>query len=208
VIVFGGTFDPPHRAHIELPRAVRNVAGADALLYIPAAQSPLKRAAPGASADERLEMLRLALADDPRSLVTTIELDRGGAASFTIDTLRSLAAQFGPHVTMRLLIGADQAAEFHRWREPREIINLAEPLVMLRVPAESWDALRGRMAVHWTDAETGQWGRRVVSVPTLDVSATRIREMLSMGAPDADFEGLLPRPVLAYIRHRGLYGAR
>lgn len=208
VIVFGGSFDPPHRAHVELPRAVRSAAGADVILYVPAARSPLKGSAPGATASDRLAMLKLAVQDDPRSLVTSIELDRGsGEPSYTIDTLRQLSQLFGSQVRMRLLIGADQAADFHRWRSPHEIMALAEPLVMLRAPAESWEELRSRLAEHWAGPEIDRWRLRVVSVPTMDISATRIREILGSQSADTALAGLIPTAVLAYIRRRALYGA-
>lgn len=206
ILVFGGTFDPPHRGHSELPRLVRRATGSDALLYVPAARSPLKQASPGATGQQRLEMLQLIIADDPCSLVTSIELERGGTSSYTIDTLEILAAQYGPTVRMRLLIGADQAADFHRWRAPEAIIRLAEPWVMLRAPAESWEVLRERMAPSWSSTEIDRWARRVVPVPTLDVSATQVRGMLARGDPDAAFDDLLAPPVLAYIRRHRLYG--
>ena len=155
VVLFGGSFDPPHRAHAALPDAVR-AALPDAecawLLYIPAARSPHKQRGPVASDDQRLEMLRLAIKDVAHAAVWTDEVDRAtsGTPSFTIDTVRRarawLDASGGTRVTLRLLIGADQAAKFHTWREPRRIIDIAEPLVMLRRPSESADELRAAMA--------------------------------------------------------------
>jgi len=205
VIVFGGSFDPPHRAHVELPRLVREAIGADVVLYVPAKRSPFKGSAPGASGDERMEMLRLAVGDDARSLVSAMELERGEGPSYTVETLRELAREFGPGVRLRLLMGADQAAEFHRWREPAEIMRLAEPVVMLRAPAESWEGLRGRLEPHWTPGEVEQWGRRVVRVPTMDVSATAVRELLASGADNGRLDRWMMPQVLRYVRERGLY---
>lgn len=208
VLVFGGSFDPPHVAHMVLARAARDAVGADVLLYVPAARSPLKQGGPVASGEERLAMLRLAVADDAKSAVSSVEIDRAGPGpSYTVDTLRELSAAFGKSVALRLLIGADQAADFHRWREPDTIVALAEPVVMLRAPSESWEGLAARLKGHWPEAEIARWGRRVVNVPMMDVSATRVRALLASGAKDCELGGAVPASVLRYVREHGLYGA-
>lgn len=207
-LVFGGTFDPPHRAHVELPAKVREAIGADAIIYVPAARSPHKLDGPVASGAERVEMLRLALADARDVSISDIELTRNGAApSYTVDTLRTLRAEIPRTTALRLLIGADQAAAFHRWREPHEIIRLAEPVVMLRAPHETVDALMTAMAAHWPTAELARWRERVVAVPVLDVEATDIRGLLRRDTDSPEAARLLPGAgaVLAFIRARGLY---
>lgn len=216
VLIVGGTFDPPHAAHVALPREAARLLGADLTLYIPAARSPHKPDAPGASDADRLEMLRLALASEPRAAVATIELSEpaagAGAArapSYTIDTLRALRRE-APGVTVwRLCIGADQAAAFHRWREPREIIALAEPAVLLREPYVTADALLAAMAPHWSAAELAEWRGRVLTVAPLRAAATEVRALLATGrtvSEDAALAASLPAGVLAYVRRRGLYG--
>lgn len=205
-LVFGGTFDPPHRAHVELPARVRDVMGADAIVYVPAARSPHKPDGPVASGAERVEMLRLALAGARGVSISDLELNSGGAApSYTVDTLRTLRAEIPRTTALRLLIGADQAAAFHRWREPEEIIRLAEPVVMLRAPHETIESLMGAMAERWSAPELARWRDRVVAVPVLDVEATDIRGLLRADPDDPEPARLLPGPVLAYIRARGLY---
>jgi nicotinate-nucleotide adenylyltransferase len=165
VVLFGGTFDPPHLAHAQLAHEARDRAAADHpgsawLLAVPAARSPHKSAGPIASDAHRAAMLRLAFADVPRAAVWTDELDRAAAAraaakpdaSFAIDTLRRARAWLDAHggsaVTLRLLIGADQALALHRWREPAALIALAPPLIMLRATTTLAEVAVGD-AVFW-----------------------------------------------------------
>jgi nicotinate-nucleotide adenylyltransferase len=133
VLIFGGTFDPPHRAHVELPPRIAQQLGCDRLLYVPAALNPLKVDSPPTDSSHRLEMLRRAVVDVPNAEICTIELERKGP-SYTVDTLEELRRRLGEDVEMRLLIGGDQALEFHRWKDWKRIIELAEPVVMLRPP--------------------------------------------------------------------------
>lgn len=222
VLVFGGTFDPPHRAHVELPEQVRRKLGADWILYVPAARSPLRARNPVAPGRDRLAMLRLALAGRANCAVSPIELiasddangesaaDAAAAPSYTVDTLRKLRVLLPHGAAMRLLIGADQAAVFHQWRQAREVIALAEPAVMLRAPHESPERLIEAMTPHWPPEELAKWRGRMVEVPAMDVSATEIRAALaSRDAPGrAIAERDLHPDVLAYIRRNCLYEAR
>lgn len=207
VLIFGGTFDPPTIAHLELPQRVREALGIEWLLYIPAGQSPHKNEPPGASANHRMGMLGAMLSGVSNCAVSAIEIARDDIGpSYTIDTLRALRMQLPDSLTLRLLIGADQASAFHRWREPREIMTIAEPAVMLRTPTQTWEALRITMEPHWSASELEQWGSRVVNVPTMDASATDVRSILrSFGPDDPRLTSLLPTSVLRYIRDHGLY---
>lgn len=219
VLVFGGTFDPPHKGHISLPTLVRRKVGADWLLYVPAALSPLKKDNPLASDSDRVEMLRLALLDigETSAAVATLELDRARESdavdelhprkpSYTLDSLRYMRRELGEGVTLRLLIGADQAVQFHKWREPREIIRIAEPLVMLRTPMETVERLLRAMEPHWTPEELAEWRERVVEVPVIDAEATRIREVLLKDGPlSPELDRVLPGAVVREIRARGIY---
>jgi nicotinate-nucleotide adenylyltransferase len=209
ILLYGGAFDPPHRAHVQLPHLVARAACPDAiLLYIPAAQSPLK-SSPAAADSHRLAMLRLATKSLPRAAIWTDELDRAAASpspipSYWIDTLRR-AAQAAPHAQLHFLIGADQAADFHRWREYRDIVALATPLVVLRPPIDSSEKLRARLieSAAWTPVEIEQWLARIVPTPLLEDSATAIREKLAQGI--CEIPELDPA-VHDYIRRHRLYG--
>ncbi len=201
-LIFGGSFDPPHRAHVALPRIVAKTLGADQILYIPAAVSPLKRDTQPTDAVHRLAMLRLALESTPNTTISTLELNRPGP-SFTIDTLRELHQTAGAHEAFRLLIGADQALVFHRWREWQHIIELAEPVVMLRAPFDR-DRFRSALTEQFTPEEVDAWMRRTIEVPRIDISSTDIRQRLSRGESVSD---ALNPAVEEYIRRHALYGS-
>ena len=211
VVLFGGSFDPPHMAHIELPMRAAKAIDADWLIFIPAAQSPHKDHSPGAGPRDRLAMLEAALRGEPRTSVSDIELRRGEAGpSYTVDTLRELRSRVPGSVTFRLLIGADQALALDRWREAAQIVALAEPLVMQRDGAGSASDLAAALS-HLPDplgGSPGRWRARIVEVPRIDVSSTRVRALLKHGSDQrtrAALRMLVPPRVLECIEARGLY---
>lgn len=201
LIVYGGTFDPPHRAHVELPSLVAEQIGADGVLYIPAGQPPHKVNRSQAPAEHRLAMLELALGDRPRTVVSTWEIEQP-APSYTYRTLEHLRDAFGDGVALRLLIGMDMALMFDQWVEPERIERLAEPVVMVRPPHD-----RDSFCQAMTPGQRERWSSRVVEVPTVDVSSTQLRRALQSGEPDQPIiqQTLDPR-VRDYILRHGLYG--
>jgi nicotinate-nucleotide adenylyltransferase len=207
-VVFGGTFDPPHRWHIRAAAAARRAAFPDGwIVFVPAARSPLKRSGPTASDRDRVAMIRLAAARLPRSVIWTDEIDRAGRGpSYTVDSLERLRRALGPEVPMRLVIGADQAAQFHRWRRFRRVMDLAEPIVVLRPPFRTRRALRLALeaAGEWKESEIRQWSDRVAPLTARDVSSSEIRRALSAGRKTRTGVAV-PPAVLRYIRRRGMY---
>jgi nicotinate-nucleotide adenylyltransferase len=229
VVIFGGSFDPPHRGHVRLGTAARD-AWEEAsglrgvwLVCVPAARSPHKQLGPIADGAYRAEMLRLALAGEPgnggvpRAGVWTDELDRAGGASYTVETLRRarawLDARGGRGVPLRLLIGADQALAFHTWREPAEILRLAPPLVLLRSAGSGSggaDATSLIADLHatgaWNADQLETWRGGIVQAPLVDISATAVRAALREPKRDpAALEAMVGSPVLRYIESHGLY---
>ncbi|MEM6391331.1 MAG: nicotinate (nicotinamide) nucleotide adenylyltransferase [Planctomycetota bacterium] len=196
LLLFGGSFDPPHRAHAELPPRVAQHLGADAVVYIPARRPPHKPDRVLADDHHRLAMLRLALTHGkcpvPR-LVWPGELDRTGP-SYTVDTLEQLHAE--TPATLRLLIGTDQARVFETWRDHDRILALAEPAVMIR-PPDTIDSLAAELPAGWSP--------RLIPpdvAPHTDISSTSVRERLRQGQPIDD---LVPQPVADYIAKHHLY---
>ena len=224
VILVGGTFDPPHRAHVVRPvEARRRLEELDVigergwLVYVPAAQSPLKASPPVASDADRVEMLRLASDGVPRSSIWTDEIDRAPATagtSYTSDTVRrartALDAAGNQGARLRLLIGSDQAAVFHLWRDPRDILRIAEPAVMPRAPFAGAASLAAelRRTGAWSASEIDEWIGRIVDVGLDDVSATGLRSALAGPTRSAALSGgqIAPR-VARFIGERGLYSS-
>ena len=193
ILVFGGTFDPPHRAHVELSLHAARALACDTLLVVPAARSPHKTAGPTATDEERVAMLELAYRGHPEAAICTAELNRAAAGqpSYTIDTIRALRTA-APHAEFRLLIGADQAAAFHKWREPAALLEFAPPAVVLRPPIDTAETLRAALAPHWPNEDVDRWINRIVPAPIMPISATSFR---AGHAPPDD----LPAPVRRYL---------
>ncbi|MDP7005635.1 MAG: nicotinate (nicotinamide) nucleotide adenylyltransferase [Phycisphaerales bacterium] len=126
-LLYGGSFDPPHIAHVEIPHEAMKFLQFDNILYVPAFQSPLKDKTPSADR-HRLAMLKLALTGCSWASISTIEIDRKGT-SYTIDTIEALKDEYDE---LRLLIGADQWAQFKNWRRWEDIVALANPAIMPR----------------------------------------------------------------------------
>jgi len=208
IVVAGGTFDPPHRAHVELPRFVRDRERPGAvLLFVPAATSPFKQGVAATPAAQRAAMISLAVRDVPGAGVWLDEVDRAShdSSSFTIDTLRRLRTlRSGAPIT--LLIGADQAVAFHKWKSARDILALASVLVVLREPFGSADALLAEMrrSSFWTNDELAMWRRSITSASLDSVSATSIRERIRTHGVQSVSDTIAPA-VLDYIRQHKLY---
>src|SRR5581483_9112164 len=127
--VVGGTFDPMHNGHIAAAEAAIDCAHLDEVVFVPTGTPP-HRPPTVATAEQRLEMCRLATADDPRFSVSDIEVARGGP-SYTVDTLLSLRGA-NPHAELFLVLGWDAAALFRSWHRPQEVIALAPIVVVTR----------------------------------------------------------------------------
>jgi nicotinate-nucleotide adenylyltransferase len=203
LLVYGGTFDPPHRAHVQLPREAAKRIGADGVLYIPAGQPPHKPSDDRTPGEHRLAMLQLALADVEDAAIDPRELERQGP-SYTVNTLEALREELGDGVEMRLLIGADMARIFDKWYESKRVAELAEPVVMLRPPD------RAENLVAWiTDdpAEQAVWRSRLVETPQIDVSSSMLRRRIAeAGVEDEMVKEMLAELVRRYIAEHGLYG--
>ena len=186
--LFGGTFDPPHNAHVALARAALDDFQLDALHWIPAGQ-PWQKARTITAAAHREAMVRAAIDGEPRFVLDRIELARKGP-SYTLDTVRALRAR-QPDARLFLVIGADQYAGLHTWRDWPELLGLVTLAVANRP---------GPMPP--VDAEVLRTPHRVVPLPMLDISATDIRARVARGLP---IDSLVPPAVARYIEINTLY---
>ncbi|HMF87317.1 MAG TPA: nicotinate-nucleotide adenylyltransferase [Gemmatimonadaceae bacterium] len=187
--VFGGTFDPPHVGHLLLASDAREALRLDRLIFIPAGQQPFKvDMPPVASPRDRLEMVRLAIADDANYAADDTEITRAGL-SYTVDTLEHLGKRHAG-AELFLLLGQDSLAGFPEWRNPARIQELATLALMMRSGAPD--------VGDWRNAE------RVVMVSTrrVDVSSTEVRDRLRAGK---SIKGFVPESVEQFIEARGLY---
>lgn len=187
--VFGGSFDPPHNGHVGIAEDAARELRLDRVILVPSAIPPHKVGRLLSLPEDRLEMCRLAVADKPLFGVSDVEIRREGV-SFTVDTLAGLKREF-PLCRFFLLIGMDNFLEFHLWRDPGGILELATVAVMERP---------GYADEH--DRASDPAGIVRVEVRQIDISSTRIREMVKRGEP---IRGLVPAPVERYIKRHDLY---
>lgn len=157
-------------------------------------------------------MLTLAVRETANAAVWTDEVDRAetGDASYTIDTVRRAAGVAPAGTGLRLLIGADQALRLHEWREARELVALAPPLIVMRGDVRTAAALGValRAASFWTGEEAEGLASSLVDVgDDLPQSSTEIRGTIARGGVGAVPSGWLHPDVAAYIESRGLYRA-
>jgi nicotinate-nucleotide adenylyltransferase len=191
--LFGGTFDPVHRAHVALAESALAALALDSVRWVPTGQPWQKLAAAGeravTPAVHRVAMVQLGIAHEPRFVLDRIEVDRAGP-SFTLDTVRALQAAEPGHAWV-LLIGQDQYANLHTWRDWRELLARVELAVANRPgPARP------------PHADVVAHPHRMVPLPMLDISSTQIRALARAGA---DLSPMVPPEVARYIARHRLY---
>jgi len=193
--VLGGTFDPPHIGHLWLAALAADALSLDRVLFMPAAQPPHKDRDVAGSAEDRLEMTRVAIADDARLALSTIEMERPGL-SYTVDSISQLLDERAGD-TLILLMAADSLAQIDSWREPDRLLQLVEWGIGPRPGSSMPDA--AQLAARFGNAA----GRiHLLDGPALAVSSTAIRSRVAAGRT---IRYLVPRAVEELIAARGLY---
>jgi len=187
--LFGGSFDPIHAGHLSIAKKAIEQFQLNRVLFIPAAQSPLKTNSPAASDEDRLEMIRLAIGDNPSFEVSTAEIERGGV-SYSIETAQRVACQ-NPGAKLFWIIGGDQAKQLDRWRNIEELAQKVEFIYLERDEQTSLpEVVSSLTKLHPLQMER---------IPT---SSTEIRNRAKSGDLPKYF---VPEPVFHYIKSRNLY---
>ena len=193
--ILGGTFNPPHLGHVHAAVCAADELGLDRVLMLPGYQPPHKETADRSpSAEQRLEMVRLAALADPRLTADDCEIRRGGK-SYTVFTLQELRIRF-PQAKLTFLCGTDMFLTLDRWFRAEELLKLARFAVAPRTEGKD-EALQQK-----AEELRQTFGADVCILrnPVLELSSSEIRERLQNG----DFRGLSAE-VAAYIRENRLY---
>ena len=196
--VYGGTFDPFHRGHLEPVLAAREKMEWDRVIYIPAFTQPFKVDRTFASPYHRFAMAAAATLDHGFAFVSSMELERG-RVSYTVETLVELRRQY-PDDTLDWIIGDDNFEKLHEWRSTDRILELANFAVLVRHRHEPPAQFRSRVCE--AHARPAYGAIAFAANPTVEISSTAIREKLQDGQP---IDELVPPPVSRYIQHYGLY---
>lgn len=186
--LFGGTFDPVHRAHVALAHAALQAFDLHELRWVPAGR-PWQKLRHITAAEHRVAMVQLATADEPRFSIDRIEIEREGA-SYTLDTVRTLQTR-EPDNELFLIIGQDQYAGLHTWDRWQELLARVTLAVANRPGGAAAAAPQVLAQPH-----------RAVPLPMLDISSTDIRKRVALGQ---DISQLVPPEVARYIDQHRLY---
>jgi len=183
--LLGGTFDPPHNAHVLCAQYTLDELQLDKVIFIPSGDHPFKRHAVVASANDRYTMVQLAIKDHPKFEVSDIEIKRHGI-TYTIDTIEQIKGNH-PDWELYLLIGADNIADFERWHRHEDILQQVTVVVFYRTTVDPITP-----AAHFLFPQT----------PIIDISSTEIRSLIKA---DESIEHLVPAEVAEYIESHALY---
>jgi nicotinate-nucleotide adenylyltransferase len=192
--LLGGTFDPIHHGHLAIAEEARETLGLERVLFVPAAQPPHKPGRPVTDADDRLAMVRLAVAGNPSFAVSEVEVARGGA-SYTVETLTVLRGS--GIVDPWFILSSEALAAFPSWREPSRILELCRLAVVPRAGYEPLDAA-------WVEAWFPGAAERVAFLagPLLPISGSVVRRRAAAGR---SVRYLVPDAVAAHIAENRLY---
>ena len=184
--IFGGTFDPPHLGHLILAQCAYEKLKLDKVIFIPAGIQPHKQDKKITSASDRLAMLRLAVCNDPKFEISTLEIDSSDV-SYSYKTVQQLRVIY-PENELYFLIGGDNISDIDTWMKPEEIFKIAKVAAAKR-----------------PDTKTG--GRfekeiMIFDMPQIGISSTDIREMVKTGQA---IKYLVPDSVENYIMKNKLY---
>ncbi len=185
--IFGGTFDPIHKGHLAAARAALEALKLDLVYFVPTWSSLAKQHS--ASAQQRADMVQLAIADEPRFKLSRVDIDRG-STTFTIDTLRYFA-RLNPDAKLFFLLGVDAFASIESWKNSLDLAEMAEFVVLSR-PGYRADAGSLPSAHLHTS----------LAIDALDISSTDVRNLIENSGK---FSDKVPPEVLKYIREHGLY---
>ena len=196
--IMGGTFDPIHLGHLILGEKAYEQLGLQKVLFMPCGNPPHKQDRKGrASDEERCEMVRLAIMDNPHFELSLMEMHEKGY-TYTFHTLETLNAEH-PDTDYYFIIGADSLYNFHSWMEPARIAAACTMVAATRnqTPREELD----RMIREVSDA----YGAKIIRLDTMniDVSSQMLRQWALEGK---SLRYYTPDRVISYIKSRGIYG--
>jgi nicotinate-nucleotide adenylyltransferase len=207
--LLGGTFNPIHFGHLRMAQELVDALNLAEIRFIPSANPPHK-AMPTVSAQQRAEMVQLAIADNPVFRLDTRELDRQGA-SYTIDTLISLREELGKNASLCLIMGSDAFTKLDTWQRWDELLDHCHIILVQRpskqVQSKLSEQLTAFLESHYTENADDLAGKpagyvHMQHITAQEIAATSIREKLMAGE---NVKYLVPDQVLAYIQQQQLY---
>lgn len=197
--LLGGTFDPIHYGHLAIAEEVREALGLERVLFVPSGIPPHKPGRPISPAEDRVAMVRLAIADNPAFALSRVEVDRPGP-SFAVETLELLVAEAlaaGRRPDFTFILSSEAFIELPTWRDPDRLLELCRMAVVPR-------AGRGGPGPDWVTRRFPGREDRVIFLdgPNIALSGTALRRRVANGR---SIRYLVPDAVIAYIGDHALY---
>ncbi len=198
-MLYGGSFDPVHIGHLRMAEYCREALSCERVILIPLRFNPFKKSGPVAGGADRAAMLEIAVGNRKGCEVSRVELTREGP-SFTYDTVKTFRERLGGEVELFWLVGADAAEELWRWQRIEQLLDLCHICVMRRGGYTLPDMTRLEEKVG--KKRTQQVLADMIETPEVEICSSEIRKRLEQGR---DVSGMIPEPVLSYIKDKGLY---
>ena len=192
--MLGSAFNPPHLGHLALAQEALWQLGLDEVILVPTGEAPHKRIADDPGREARMEMARLAAAEDERFSVSALEVEREGP-SYTYETLEALAED-RVDTQLVFVMGADAAVGLESWRNPERVVGLASLAVARRADVSEAD-----VAAVLRSLGAGERAA-TLEMPQFGVSSSAVRERARQGRP---LRFLVPDPVASFIEEKGIY---
>jgi nicotinate-nucleotide adenylyltransferase len=203
--VLGGTFDPIHIGHLIIAEEARVKLGLSEVLFVPAGQPWLKQERRITAAAHRVEMVRLAIADNPYFKLCMLEVERPGP-SYTVDTLTMLREQLGTNVHLFFILGRDTLDELPLWKEPQKLIQLCWLVVAPRPAVSEGEAPGAKDLARLEKAIPGLVDKVIqLDMPVVGISSSAIRQRVGKRL---SIRYLVPPEVERYVREQKLYSTR
>ena len=200
--IFGGSFNPVHLGHLIIAECCLEQARLDRVLFMPAATPPHKQNSLLAHCEDRIEMLRLALASHDKLEISLNECERGGI-SYTVDTVNDLIAQH-PKDHFSLILGPDALADLPSWKKPQEILSAITILAIERRGVDDIEKTlqEPRLRALLSNKQLQQIKTNRIQVPRIGIRAKQIRESIATGH---SIRFRTPREVEQFIADKQLY---
>ncbi|MDZ8119775.1 nicotinate-nucleotide adenylyltransferase [Pontiella agarivorans] len=196
--LFGGSFDPVHSGHLIIAQDAAEKLELDQVVFIPAAIPPHKQHLQQASAEHRLNMLKLALKSDRRFFVSDVEISRGGVSYF-VDTVSSMKRDM-PAAELFLIVGSDTLVDLHNWYRIDEIMKYCEITSFLRPGEDDIKSIKQKVAL--TDPLRQRVLANTFESHMVGISSSEIRMRIAEGL---GIRYLVSAEVEQYIFEHGLY---
>ena len=189
--LFGGTFDPPHFGHLIVAQTIFEAEHFDKIVFIPAHTPPHKKGQKISSLELRLEMLKIAIKDNPNFEISDIEIKRGGI-SYSLETVRDYKEETElSRDELFYLIGSDSLKQFHAWQNPEAILKECQLIVAIR------PGFRPSDIPNWILAKV-----QFANIPRIEISSSQIR---ARWIEDKTIRYMVTQPVWKFINENNIY---